>query len=106
MIMMWAEHCQILEPPLLLSAQWHYRFLERGWQIFFGGVFDKRVGMLFPTNLRFARDVHRRDRVSKTVTKNIWVSFFFKNPKTKERPKEAPAETCLTGRQAGERSFP
>ncbi|MBN1186233.1 MAG: hypothetical protein JXB49_28405, partial [Bacteroidales bacterium] len=28
------------------------------------------------------------------------------NPKTKERPKEAPAETCLTGRQAGERSFP
>ena len=32
---MWAEHCHRLEPLTLLSAQWHFRTIERGWQVFF-----------------------------------------------------------------------
>jgi len=59
--------------------------LKVGWQIFFGGVFDKRVGMLFAARRNEDGNVHRRDGVSKTVTKNMRAGFF-KNQKIKERP--------------------
>ena len=111
--MIWAEHYHRLEPPTLLSAQRHYSSLERGWQIVFGGVFEKRAWMLFPTKLCFVRDVHRRDGISKTVTKNIprgrdrlWVGFFFKNPKPKERSKEALFRGSTITVETAERSFP
>ena len=84
-----------------------------------GGVFEKRAGMLFPTKLCFVRDVHRRDGVyslallvhetaslsSKIVTKNIRVDFFFKTPKPKERPKEAPFRGKNIPTETVERSF-
>ncbi len=76
------------------------------WQIFFGGVFDKRAGMLFAARRNEDGNVHRRDGVSKTVTKNMRVGFFFKNPKTKERPKEAPARGSTITADTAERSFP
>ena len=47
-----------------------------GGQIFFGGVFDKRAGMLFAARRNEDGNVHRRDGVSKTVTKNMWGGFF------------------------------
>jgi len=51
-------------------------------QIFFGGVFDKRVGMLFAARRNEDGNVHRRDGVSKTVTKNMREGFF----KNQEKP--------------------
>jgi len=80
-MMIWAEHCHRLESLPLLSAQWQGPSLERWRQIFFGGVFDKRVRMLFAARSpEFISgedgNVHRRDGVSKTVTKNMWVGFF------------------------------
>ena len=50
--------------------------LRCGGQIFFGGVFDKRAGMLFAARRNEDGNVHRRDGVSKTVTKNMWGGFF------------------------------
>jgi hypothetical protein len=75
-----------------LSAQWQRPSVERGWQVFFGGVFDLRVGMLFAArspDISSGEDgnVHRRDGVSKTVTKNMWVGFL-KNQNKKERPEK------------------
>ena len=85
--MMWAEHIHRLESLSLLSAQWQRFSLERCGQIFFGGVFDKRVGMLFAARRNEDGNVHRRRRVSKTVTKNMWEGFF-KNQNQKERPEK------------------
>jgi hypothetical protein len=105
MMVMWAEHCYRLESLILLSAQWQCRLLECGWQIFFGGVFDKRVGMLFAARspeITSGEDgnVHRRGD-SKTVTKNIWEGFF-KNQNQKERPeKTAEGGNFLTKVSAG-----
>ena len=76
MMMMWAAQYLRLEPPMLLTAHWQKRLLACDGKVFFGGVFDKRAGMLFPTNLRFARDGHRRVGVSKIVTKNTSVGIF------------------------------
>lgn len=73
---MWTEYSRKLESLPLLSAQWHCLSLECGWRVFFGGVFDKRVGMLFAARRNEDGNVHRRDGVSKTVTKNMWVGFF------------------------------
>ena len=53
-----------------------------------GGVFDRWVRMLFAARRNEDGNVHRRDGVSKTVTKNMWAGLF-KNPKSKEGPKEA-----------------
>jgi len=103
-MMIWAEHCHKLEPLPLLSAQWHCRSLERGWQIFLGGVFDLRVWMLFAARRNEDGNVHRRDGVSKTVTKNMWGGFF-KNPKTKERPNPPALPTGQAGGEAGEAPF-
>jgi hypothetical protein len=83
--MMWAKKYHRLEPLTLLSSQWQRPSLERCGQIFFGGVFDKRVRMLFAARRNEDGNVHRRDGVSKTVTKNMWDGFF-KNQKIKERP--------------------
>jgi hypothetical protein len=81
-------------------------------QIFFGGVFEKSVRMLFAARRNEEGNVHRREGVSKTVIKNMCVGFF-KNSNQKDRPKEAPfGGTCLPTRQenitadSAERSFP
>ena len=71
--------------------------LRCGGQIFLGGVFDKRAGMLFAARRNEDGNVHRRDDpvkyvvinyisdlyvefhragLSKTVTKNMWGGFF------------------------------
>ncbi len=86
---MWAAQYLWLEPLRLLSAHWHGRWLEYGWQVFFGGVFDRRVGMLFSARRNEDGNVHRRDGVSKTVTKNT-SDGIFKNKKIKSPP-ENPA---------------
>jgi hypothetical protein len=57
--------------------------------VFFGGVFDRRVGMLFSARRNEDGNVHRRDGVSKTVTKNT-SDGIFKNKKIKSPP-ENPA---------------
>jgi hypothetical protein len=132
---MWAEHCHRLEPLPLLSAQWQRLLLDCGGQIFFthniylfsmvfvnslrsvGGVFDKRVGMLFPIPASGIRNVHRRGDYSltsfvheiaslssKTVTKNMRVGFF-KNQKIKERPQNAPERGSTITADTAERSF-
>jgi len=44
-----------------------------------------RVRLLFAARRNEDGNVHRREGVSKTVTKNMWV-VFFKNQKPKERP--------------------
>jgi hypothetical protein len=79
-------------------------FKEHG-QIFFGEVFDKRVRMLFAARRYEDGNVHRRERVSKTVTKNMWEGFL-KKQGIKERPKNAPAVSAYrlkrgTNRTAG-----
>ena len=55
-----AAHYKRLELPLLLSAQWCRRLLECGGRIFFGGVFDKRAGMLFAARKYEDGNVHGR----------------------------------------------
>ena len=50
--------------------------LEYGGKIFFGGVFDKRAGMLFAARNYEDGNVHGSDGVSKTVIKNIAGRFF------------------------------
>ncbi len=102
-MMMWAEHCHRLEPLTLLSAQLQLTLLECGWQMFFGGVFDKRVGILFAAcspgiSLGEDGNVYRWDGVSKTVTKNMWGGFF-KNKPPKE-PLKIPLPCLPTGRKA------
>jgi len=65
----------------------------------FGGVFDKRVWMLFVArrnedgnpDLKSGQVVHRRDGVSKTVTENMWAGLSIRKQKS--------AQTCLTARQ-------
>ena len=73
---MWAAHYKRLELWGLLSAQWCRRLLECGGKIFFGGVFDKRAGMLFAARKYEDGNVHGRAGVSKTVIKNIAGWFF------------------------------
>src|SRR3972149_6748336 len=75
-MMMWAEHYHRLESLSLLSAQWPGASLEHWRQIFFAGVFDKQVGMLFAARRNEDGNVHRRDGGSKTVTKNMCAGFF------------------------------
>ena len=72
---------------------------------FFGEVFDKRAGMLFAARRNEDGNVHRRDGVSKTVTKNMWAGLF-KNLKSKEGPKEAPFRGKNISAETAERSFP
>lgn len=48
--------------------------------------------MLFAARRNEDGNVHRRDGVSKTVTKIMCDGFFFKNPKTKERPNQPAGE--------------
>ncbi len=101
---MWAEHNVSTKLLTFLSTQWQLHLLERCGQLFFGGIFDNCVGMLFGARRNEDGNVHRRDGVSKTVTKNMWAGSFFKNQKIKERPKTAPNGAtclpCLTARQA------
>jgi len=101
---MWAEYSLRLELLMLMSTQCHRCLIERGWQIFFGGVFDKRVSMLFAARRNEDGNVHRRDGVSKTVTKNMRVGLF-KNPKPKERPNPPALPTGQAGGEAGEAPF-
>jgi len=120
-MIMWAVHCHRLEPLTLLPAQWHLFLSGQGGQIFFGGVFDKRAGMLFAARRNEDGNVHRRvatvkyvvinlypsglyvrfhrARLSKTMTKNMRVGFF-KNKKIKAQKKTAPnGAACLPTRQ-------
>jgi len=108
--MMWAEQYRRLEPLTLLSAQWQLSSLECGGQILFGRVFEKRVGMLFAASRNEDGNVHRRDRVSKTVTKNMWDGHF--KDQIKERPNlsadkagNAPFRGKTITADSAERSF-
>ncbi|MBN2215674.1 MAG: hypothetical protein JW723_15705 [Bacteroidales bacterium] len=68
--------------------------------------------MLFAARRNEVGNVHRRDGVSKTVTKIMWVGLF-KNPKPKERPNppageagESPFRCSTITADTAERSFP
>ena len=91
MMLMWAEHNVSTKLLTFPSAQWYRGSLEQCWRIFFGGVFDKRDGMLFAARRHEDSNVHRRGD-SKTMTKNIGVGSFFKNKKIKERPNPPAVE--------------